>query len=469
MNEIALKTTNTNILPMAGGISLTDHQQAAYDQLRQFAMGEGEVNQLFVLQGYAGTGKTTLISELINDLESSGEFMRIAIAAPTNKAVKVLREKIEGNLEFGSIHSFLGLRMREQDNGQQECRQAGNSTVHEYDLIIVDEASMLGKDLFRLVVTAIRENTRVIFIGDPAQLPPVGEKNQSPVFDMVQSKSVLSEVVRQAKDNPIIKLSMAIRSAIEADRMITPVEITENLPPAEEGPNACVAYGGQETITSWALFELRGGRDCRIIAFTNYQVKQYNLIIHESLYGVTECPFVVGEIAMVHEQTEAQGAHGRTTLHTSEEVEIVGIEKKDHPQWKEVSAYRLTLKRDNGDEVKCFFAANQDELEGAISANFKTWRELKSKAEMAKKTGDSQYPLMEEEAKKHSAKAWAMRKAFAPLRHIYAITTHKSQGSTFDTAIVDFSDLSKIRSVFDFNRALYVAITRPRSYLAVVI
>ena len=72
------------------------------------------------------------------------------------------------------------------------------------------------------------------------------------------------------------------------------------------------------------------------------------------------------------------------------------------------------------------------------------------------------------DSKKASAQAWSLRRSFAPLRHAYALTAHKSQGSTFDSAIVDLNDLSKMKSSFQFNRALYVAATRAREHLAIV-
>jgi exodeoxyribonuclease-5 len=328
---------------------------------------------------------------------------------------------------------------------------------------------MLGKELFRYISNSLRGHTKVVFIGDPAQLPPVGEKDQSPAFDMVQRRSQLTEVVRQAQDNPIIALSMEIRSCIEKEEVVTPQIIGSVLPNPKESPKACIAYGGKDTITQWALFELRSGRDCRIIAFTNQTVKRYNAEIHECLFGISECPFSVGEHVIVHEQTEALSVFGRATLHTSEELEILEIEKANHPHWGEIEAYQATLKRDSGQEVKVFFAADQDRLQSLISENFKTWGEYKQQAKTKKLRNEADWPLMDEKAKQYSGRAWGMRKAFANLRHIYAITTHKSQGSTFDTAIVDFNDLKKIRSTFDFNRALYVAITRPRNYLAIVL
>lgn len=477
MNSLALEVIKKAPRPTTqSAITLTEHQRSIFEQLLRFATAKPPgCSQMAVVKGYAGTGKTTLVSKLICHLAELQDlhYSRIAIAAPTNKAVKVLREKIPTvqnmTIEYGSIHSFAGMRMIERENGEQECKKQGDSKLHEYGLVIIDEASMISDDLFRIVVSCIRTFTKVIFVGDPAQLPPVGQGTQSQVFQKVQMQATLSEVVRQAQDNPIIRLSMAIREAIEANRIMSPRDIASNLPSPSEPANACLANGGQETIINWTLYEINRAVDCRIIAYTNAQVTRYNQEIHETLHGITECMFVPGERVIVHEQTEARSEFGLATLHTSEELEVIAVEQKNHPRWKDIDAFHLTLKRDNNDEVTCYFPADQDQLEQTISSTFKLWREYKQATEAAQRNRNPDWPMLEEQAKQHSSKAWAMRKAFANLRHCYAITAHKSQGSTFDTAIIDYNDLAKIRTPFDFNRALYVAITRPRNNLAIVI
>ena len=65
-------------------------------------------------------------------------------------------------------------------------------------------------------------------------------------------------------------------------------------------------------------------------------------------------------------------------------------------------------------------------------------------------------------------RAWALVNDFANVRHVYAMTIHKSQGSTLHTAIVDLGDVDRMRDDFDFNRALYVATTRAAKHLAFV-
>lgn len=460
---------------------LTPHQALAYQDLHRFALGETEAG-MAVLRGAAGTGKTFLMAHLINTLADSG--FTVAIAAPTNKAVRVLRETIMAHgaevpdvpidqrfgptaanwIAFGSIQSLLGLKVVERDDGSQDCvtNPFGAPSLHEYDLAIIDECSMISTDLFARIVTAKR-TCRVLFVGDPAQLPPISQVEAlSPAFTRVTFEVTLNEVVRQARENPIIRLSMRLREAIERGERISNQAIIESLPPAEESP-AALLPGGSETVTAFVLHEIRSGRDARAIAFTNPTVQHYNRTIHVALHGVTPLPFVPTERVIVHSACEAHLVErdslipAKVNLITSEELIVHSIRHDVHPQpqFEAIDCARVTLERENGTLVKVFAALDPAQIEREVSALFAKSRACKANGE-------------HRDAKNLSAHAWALKKAFAPLRHAYAITAHKSQGSTFDTAIVDLRDMAKMRSAFAFNRGLYVAITRPRSFLGMV-
>ncbi|NCC28736.1 MAG: hypothetical protein EOM22_11480 [Gammaproteobacteria bacterium] len=500
MSEQQSAETLANILEDIG-IADTDpaaglnHQQAAaFHDLMRFANGKTD-HAMAVLQGWAGTGKTYLVSRLINALAGSG--LSIAVAAPTNKAVRVLREKIQEAgievpaepvdgmrkgwkesswIEFGSIHSLLGLQVTERDDGTQECKSARDPSLHQYDLAIIDECSMIGSDLFSRIAIAKR-TCLILFVGDPAQLPPIEAiENVSPTFSKVGFVLTLSEVVRQARDNPIIKLSMMIRQAIESDRRVDHIAISEALPPIDESPAAALVAGGFETVRDFALFEIRAGRDARVLAFTNQAVIAYNAVIHDALYGRTEFPFVPGEPVIVHSQCDGYRCNDdgspcsiKSTLITSEEARVVAVVSRDHPGFPSIPASAVTLERDNETRVVVYVPINPFDVERLVSEKFGEWRKLKAEADEAYRCGKgAQGAEIKERAKNSSAKAWAIRRAFAPLRHAYALTAHKSQGSTFDTAIVDLNDMAKMRSAFQFNRGLYVAATRPRQYLAIV-
>ncbi len=154
-------------------------------------------NQVFRLFGYAGTGKTTLARTLAADVD--GE---VAFGAFTGKAALVLRHK--GCANASTIHSLM-YRTREADTDTPSFVLNKESTAAKADLIIIDECSMVDEDLGRDLLSF---GTPVLVLGDPAQIPPV---KGGGFFTDAEPDVMLTEVHRQAADNPIVALSMQIR------------------------------------------------------------------------------------------------------------------------------------------------------------------------------------------------------------------------------------------------------------------
>ena len=498
---------------------LTPAQQVAFDLLLPVVKGESKYRTA-VLEGSAGTGKSFLVAQLLSVVAGG---MAVAVAAPTNKAVRVVKSMLEEALvavasagedeglrsrvrekpaigcTLKSIHSFLGLQMKELDNGKQEAHKARDSNISDYNLLIVDEASMLSDDLFGRIMQE-RDGCRVLFVGDPAQLPPVnGHGALSPVFHSgrVGLQVKLSEVVRQAADNPIIKLSMQIRALIEADVKADPLTLLQVLPSVESGPKAALLAGTPDDLVTFFLDEVHVNpdSDTRIIAYTNSRVLDYNRRIHRALYGDTkDCVFVPGEPVIMQTQGNAPQYLGRDywadgqwheggdrpcdesnsfnpvwesqRLITSEELTVLKCEVAAHPFYPEIHANRVLLQNALGEIFEGYVPIFQSQLDQRVDALFREWRGLKLRAENY--AGDDG-AVLKEKAADASGKGWALRRAFLNLRHAYALTCHKSQGSSFDCALVDFSDLSKMPDAFEFNRALYVAVTRSREFLALVV
>lgn len=475
--------------------ALTPAQQAAYDQLLPFLQGRHEAH-LAVLEGFAGSGKTTLVSRLLRALPG----LKIAVAAPTNKAVRVLRDQLAeagvaiaeaGDLDWAerrqaqgqgqghspvegctcrSIHSLLGLKLRETDDGQQKFTADGSSTLRDYDVVVVDECSMLNDRLFQKVVME-RGRAQILFVGDPAQLPPVKEASISPVFNRVNMKVRLAEVVRQARENPIIRLSMRLRELIEAGVKASALDLLEVLPDLSTSPKAALVREPATKLVDWLLTQ---DGDTRIIAYTNDRVQWYNQAVHQARYGDTDTRFVAGERVIVHTQCEAQrltpGAlriSEPDRLITSEELQVEEVEIAPHPLFPEIpNVEKLTLRGDTGYQYVVFVTQNEVFLERQITEGFARMKTLRFQAARA----DAQERRdLQNEAMEARDRASGLKKAFAKLRHAYAITCHKSQGSTFDCALVDFTDLARMPDAFQFNRALYVAVTRSREYLALVV
>jgi exodeoxyribonuclease-5 len=152
---------------------------------------------IFRLFGYAGTGKTTLARHIAEGVDGD-----VAFGAYTGKAALVLRSK--GCADASTIHSMI-YRSRESDEGGPQFVLNRQSTAAKADLIIIDECSMVDEELGRDLLSFGRP---VLVLGDPAQLPPV---KGGGFFTEAEPDVMLTEVHRQAKDNPIIQMSLAVR------------------------------------------------------------------------------------------------------------------------------------------------------------------------------------------------------------------------------------------------------------------
>jgi exodeoxyribonuclease-5 len=154
--------------------------------------------QVFRLFGYAGTGKTTLARHLAEHVEGEVQF-----GAFTGKAALVLRSK--GCGEARTIHSMI-YRPKDLDTEEPSFVLNEDSPAARANLIVIDECSMVDEELGRDLLSF---GKKVLVLGDPAQLPPV---KGGGFFTEQTPDIMLTEVHRQAADNPIVRLSMQVRA-----------------------------------------------------------------------------------------------------------------------------------------------------------------------------------------------------------------------------------------------------------------
>ena len=162
----------------------------------------GASQQVFRLFGYAGTGKTTLAKHFAGDVRGPVQF-----AAFTGKAASVMRRK--GCDGASTIHSLI-YRPEEVD-GETLWRINPESPIAEADLIIIDECSMVGEELGRDLLSFGRS---ILVLGDPAQLPPV---KGAGFFTDAEPDILLTEIHRQALENPIVRMSIDVREGRRLD------------------------------------------------------------------------------------------------------------------------------------------------------------------------------------------------------------------------------------------------------------
>lgn len=179
----------------------------------------------FYLMGYAGTGKTYLISNMILDLLRT-KIKAVIICAPTHKALSVIKsyiksyippkEKIEylKKIDFLTIHKLLEFEPMIEKNGNKIFKNKNNSIKKiNNKLIIIDECSMISIYMKQAIDKYLEKNPcKIIFMGDIKQLPPVKEI-ESPIFkDITEKNSIILDEIMRTKSSSIKEISTIIRN-----------------------------------------------------------------------------------------------------------------------------------------------------------------------------------------------------------------------------------------------------------------
>ena len=177
----------------------TEDQNLAIVSWLDFMMSS-DPDGVFLLKGYAGTGKTSLVAAIVRTLQDMG--MRTCLLAPTGRAAKRMSEVTGRNAK--TIHRLLEVEWDKNDR-PQFSRNARNPL--EANAVILDELSMVDITLFSSFLEALPIGCRLIMVGDSDQLPPVGAGNV--LHDLISSGEIpvveLKEVFRQAMESLIVE------------------------------------------------------------------------------------------------------------------------------------------------------------------------------------------------------------------------------------------------------------------------
>lgn len=439
---------------------LTAHQRAA----AVAAIAELRRDRPFLLIGPAGTGKTTTASAVIARLRSAG--FRIAATAPTHAAAKVLGRKLRAagiEVPCGTIHSLLGLSPS-ADDAVRRLRQTGENRAIGYDVVAIDEVSMVGRDLQRAIDAGCPR--AVLFLGDRAQLPPVME-HEAPVFARDIGRTELTEIVRQTEGNPIIGAATLLREQQGGD--LDFAWAIEN----HDGARGIFTPAGADALAN--LRDAFGPTwtadpdSARVLAFTNRAVAGYNALIRRWRYGHTETPFVPGERVVCRRPVTRWANNERgnwvreALFHTLQEATVTRIEDG-------VEGFNFD---DLPEEPKADGEGTWIALDG-WSATIPVWHVwLRHQAlgavrvVMPRRPADARTidARLITEARLNRRR-WRARYSFlekiADLRAPYAMTVHCSQGATYGRVFVDFADLANAKGAALFRQRLaYTAVTRP--------
>ena len=402
---------------------LNQEQSAAAQDIESW-IGQSTGNWMFKLAGFAGTGKTFLLAEIISNLDR-----QFWCCAPTGKAASVLSSKLDG-IQVMTVHQLLyqpaGQSMAELEKlleaqrvepspeleeriKEEKARMASkrpgfylkdDSLVREGDLVIVDEASMVTQ---KMAEDFERTGAKVLFVGDSGQLPPVGS---APWFNNQRTDAQLESVQRQALDNPIIRLSMDIRSG-QVDASQYKSDLCSLLPKSKVDPLA------------WLEFD-------QVLTGMNKTRSKINRFFRKQKGFLSPLPVAGDKLICIKNDLKADLPKINGVIF--EALEDVTFQK-DGPNMCEV--------------IEALYNGSK------IEEPFYTYHTHKH----------YDYTLVEEPRE--------MRFGMMELDYAHAITVHKSQGSEWDSVLVaddGFQDQD-----FDFRKKwLYTAVTRAKSKLLIV-
>ena len=429
-------------------MKLTPKQQIAFNTIVECI----ENNTPVLLTGFAGTGKSTTIATIIKSLSHK----LITIATPTHKAAAVLSAMLETNgiispnVKVTTIHKALGKRPQRQGGGNTTFSRP---TKEIYGILIIDECSMIDAELFDDINEAA-PTASIVYVGDPAQLPPTsGNGAISPVFAAIEQRAHLSDIIRQGEDNPIIELSAALRRVMAASAHITVSDVVEMVNEYDKDGSK-IGMIKKHEIADYCSDALKNGLDCRYLAYRNESIDKQTIYIRKMLHGRDVQNFVVGEpvVSLTGILKVINNNHEGTITNIGEPFLLHGI-----------ACVSITL----DDNLTVNAAINIKDKQNKEIGFFRIFEKLKAQSQIT--TDFKQKAELLEQSQEASAQGYKIKDDIAELRPCVASTVHKAQGSTFDVAVVDVADILTMKNRSEALQCLYVAVTRPKTYLILVV
>lgn len=444
-------------------MQLNTDQQKAIEQMTLFMDNFLNNQSFFILSGYAGTGKTTVIQHFIDTLEPT----QIAMTAPTNKAVKVMERMAtpssKHEIEYLTIYKILDLTMGFEDDEKIIIPREGNkNTIKNFKLIIIDEGSMISSKLFELLVEIVKKyRIKIIILGDPAQLPPVNEEI-SPVFlNEYQFPSMsLTKVMRVENGNPLLLTVDKVRERVLSPEFwIDHIELHNSF--TDDRSMGYFQLSRERwlatMVTAFNSKEWKDNPDfVRAIAWTNRAVDNLNNFIRNNIYDDARVPYLEGERLIAKDSIFAQGSD-IVLINNSSEMEIIWAEPGTDKKYG-FNTWVMLVKAEDG---------LRHQLTVLDKNDTETMRKYNGiLAEFADNARNETVSYLRKSA---WGKFWSLKeKTYASVNYAYALTSHKAQGSTFNHVFVEQSDILKNTNHKERYQSLYVAYSRASHRVMVV-
>ena len=436
-------------------------QEAALNALDNFVKSNANV---ITLSGYAGTGKTSIMQIFKEKMDKEG--VPVTFTAATNKAANVLKTKVK---DAQTLHSAFGIQAGVDYNSEYDLKHLIN-TVKENNLlpgsvVVIDEASMIDDNIYKILnKIALDQNLKIIYLGDKAQLAPVNSAQISPIFRNKEGKVLELTKVERTGDNAILKEATGLRT----EGVFSYVSSFNKDGKGVAFINPSKNRKEIENIIKAFTAKIQNDPDYfRILAYRNNTISKYNDYVRKILgYDIKNNPNdyyphenepIVGYNNWGYLKTRKGHTYRFINSESYKTIDatapITNIELSV-PNGKvyTITAKPVIIQKTDGTEDTLNFIdvrGNQDnrkavtEIANVISY---LWRKRKTvpfseQNEILQEINKLQTALfvndnIEENGRTIVQKIWDFG---------YAMTVHKSQGSTFKNVIIDDKDIQSAR------------------------
>lgn len=466
----------------SGGITYNKEQQSAIVNAVSFLKTNTDPTQYYVIEGKAGTGKTTIAKEILKEFEDE----QIYVAAVSHKAKGVIKSSFGDDTrgkKFFSIAGLLGMKGINDNNTQTTKFQVGLKVPlldNPPALLVIDEASMITEDVLKKIIdinSSLSRPFQMLFLGDIGQIQPIRDEQsefyrthkdllnkKSDIFNS-KHKSKLITRVRQGEANPILPYADYFweNSQKENPELNPTQHIVRNNQITDKG--SLLFSNSEGEVLNSVIKAVKNAVEkgltnhVKIVTYHVNEKTELNQKIHEALFG-KDSDYSKGDMLILNSPYDLPDVNA--TMENSSEIQIKSIQDTDvdefgvHTLYLETNGTAYT--RTGNEQKDCVIQVvsrndiglyNQKLQELASYAKRQTNRALKKQA---------------------WSDFWEYKGRYADVDFGYAITAHKSQGSTYDIVVVDEKDIMGTTATSNQEKSelIYTALTRPRKTAIVI-
>lgn len=466
----------------SGGITYNKEQQSAIVNAVSFLKTNTDPTQYYVIEGKAGTGKTTIAKEILKEFEDE----QIYVAAVSHKAKGVIKSSFGDDTrgkKFFSIAGLLGMKGINDNDTQTTKFQVGLKVPlldNPPALLVIDEASMITEDVLKKIIdinSSLSRPFQMLFLGDIGQIQPIRDEQsefyrthkdllnkKSDIFNS-KHKSKLITRVRQGEANPILPYADYFweNSQKENPELNPTQHIVRNNQITDKG--SLLFSNSESEVLNSVIKAVKNAVEkgltnhVKIVTYHVNEKTELNQKIHEALFG-KDSDYSKGDMLILNSTYDLPDVNA--TMENSSEIQIKSIQDTDvdefgvHTLYLETNGTAYT--RTGNEQKDCVIQVvsrndiglyNQKLQELASYAKRQTNRALKKQA---------------------WSDFWEYKGRYADVDFGYAITAHKSQGSTYDIVVVDEKDIMGTTATSNQEKSelIYTALTRPRKTAIVI-